>query len=550
MTDEITIVPLGGVGEIGKNMTAVQCGESIIVLDCGLMFPDEDMYGVDIVIPDTTWLLENAEKVQGIFLTHGHEDHIGALPYVLRDLKVPVWGTRLTLGLVRPKLEDQGIEDAGLNEVEAGDRVQAGPFEVEFVAVSHSIPDACSLAVHSPAGTVVLTGDFRFDPTPVDGRKADLSRFAELGREGVLALMSDSTNVERPGFGESERRLTDTFDRIFANSRGRIIVACFASNIHRIQQVADMTIKHNRQMAVIGRSMEQNVATARSLGYLQIPDWAMIDIKQIDSREPSQVTIMTTGSQGEPLSVLSRVAMDDHKKIRIEQGDTVIISAKPIPGNEALVQRVINNLFKRGAEVIYDDIEPVHVSGHANKEELRLMLGLVKPRYVVPVHGEYRHLAKYAEMAVESGYRSAEIIRPEIGDMIQLSQKAVKLVGRVESAGSVMVDGLGVGDVGDVSLRDRGHLASDGVLIVVASIDRSTGELLAGPDMISRGFMDDEEAFLAEAREKVTDLIRAMPPDTASDRAAARQDIRSALGKFVNSRTRRRPVIIPIVMDI
>lgn len=550
MTDEITIVPLGGVGEIGKNMTAVQCGDSIIVLDCGLMFPDEDMYGVDIVIPDIAWLLENAEKVQGIFLTHGHEDHIGALPYVLRDLKVPVWGTRLTLGLVRPKLDERGIEDAVLNEVEAGDRVQAGPFEVEFIAVSHSIPDACSLAVHSPAGTVILTGDFRFDPTPVDGRKADLSRLAELGREGVLALMSDSTNVERPGFGESERRLTDTFDRIFANSRGRIIVACFASNIHRVQQVADMTIKHNRQMAVIGRSMEQNVATARSLGYLQIPDWAMIDIKQIDSREPSQVTIMTTGSQGEPLSVLSRVAMDDHKKIRIEQGDTVIISAKPIPGNEALVQRVINNLFKRGAEVIYDDIEPVHVSGHANKEELRLMLSLVKPRYVIPVHGEYRHLAKYAEMAVESGYRSAEIIRPEIGDMIQLSQKAVKLVGKVESAGSVMVDGLGVGDVGDVSLRDRGHLASDGVLIVVASIDRGTGELVAGPDMISRGFMDDEEAFLAEAREIVTDLIKAMPPDTASDRTAARQDIRSALGKFVNSRTRRRPVIIPIVMDV
>jgi len=514
------------------------------------MFPDEDMYGVDIVIPDIAWLLENAEKVQGIFLTHGHEDHIGALPYVLRDLKVPVWGTRLTLGLVRPKLDERGIEDAVLNEVEAGDRVQAGPFEVEFIAVSHSIPDACSLAVHSPAGTVILTGDFRFDPTPVDGRKADLSRLAELGREGVLALMSDSTNVERPGFGESERRLTDTFDRIFANSRGRIIVACFASNIHRVQQVADMTIKHNRQMAVIGRSMEQNVATARSLGYLQIPDWAMIDIKQIDSREPSQVTIMTTGSQGEPLSVLSRVAMDDHKKIRIEQGDTVIISAKPIPGNEALVQRVINNLFKRGAEVIYDDIEPVHVSGHANKEELRLMLSLVKPRYVIPVHGEYRHLAKYAEMAVESGYRSAEIIRPEIGDMIQLSQKAVKLVGKVESAGSVMVDGLGVGDVGDVSLRDRGHLASDGVLIVVASIDRGTGELVAGPDMISRGFMDDEEAFLAEAREIVTDLIKAMPPDTASDRTAARQDIRSALGKFVNSRTRRRPVIIPIVMDV
>lgn len=550
MSDTLTLVPLGGVGEIGKNMTALMYDGRIIVMDAGLKFPDEEMYGVDIVIPDFSWLIENADRVEGVFLTHGHEDHIGALPYLLKQLSVPVWGTRLTLGLVRPKLDEHGIEDAVLNEVQAGDRVPAGPFEVEFIAVSHSIPDSCALAVHSPAGVFLHTSDFKFDPTPVDGRHTDVHRLAELGKDGVLALMSDCTNVERPGFCRSERMLSDTFDRIFARCNGRIIVACFASNIHRIQQVADISIKYNRQMAVIGRSMEQNVATARSLGYLQVPDWALLDIRQIESREPYQVTIMTTGSQGEPLSVLSRLAMDDHRKIRIQEGDTVIISARPIPGNENLVQRVINNLFKRGAQVIYDEVEPVHVSGHAHREELRLMVNLTRPKYVVPIHGEYRHLVKYAELLRETGYRASDIIPAEIGDIVEFTPQSARVAGKLPSCGSVMVDGLGVGDVGDVALRDRSHLASDGVLVVVASVDRKTGELLAGPDLLSRGFMDDEEAFLAEAREVVREIILALPPDSASDRSIAGQDVRSGLAKFVNSRTRRRPVIIPVIMEV
>lgn len=550
MTDKVTMIPLGGVGEIGKNMTALKHEDTIIVVDSGLMFPDEEMYGVDIVIPDISWLIENSEQVAGVFLTHGHEDHIGALPYVLKDLNVPVYGTRLTLGLVGPKLNERRIEGADLHEVEAGDRIQCGKLEVEYIAVSHSIPDSCCIAIHTPIGIFVHTSDFKFDPTPVDDRHTDIHRLAALGEEGVLALMSDSTNIERPGFCKSEGVLSTAFDHIFARARGRVIVASFASNIHRIQQVADISIKYNRQMAVVGRSMEQNVATARSLGYLQIPEWGLIDISQIGTRPPEQVTIMTTGSQGEPLSVLSRLAMDDHRKLRIEEGDIVIISATPIPGNENLVQRVINNLFKRGAEVIYDEIEPVHVSGHANREELRLMLNLTRPKFVVPIHGEHRHIVKYAQMVQESGYRSSDVVRAEIGDIIEFSRNSASIAGKVEKSGSVMVDGLGVGDVGDVALRDRGHLATDGVLIVVASIDKTSGELLAGPDLMSRGFMDDGEAFMTEAREMVRERIETMPPDAAADANAARMDVRDGLSRFVHQRTRRRPVIIPIIMEV
>lgn len=550
VADKLEIIPLGGVGEIGKNMIALRCRDSILVLDAGLMFPDEQMLGVDLVIPDISWLVENSGQVLGICLTHGHEDHIGALPYVLKDLNVPVWGTKLTLGFVSPKLDEHQIENPQLNEVSAGDRIQIGPFEVEFIRVSHSIPDACSLAIHTPVGLLVHTSDFKFDTTPVDGRHTDIARFAELGREGVLALTTDSTNVEKPGYSLSESVLWKTFDDIIGKVQGRVIVACFASNIHRIQQIADVSIKHNRQIAVVGRSMEQNVETARSLGYLQIPDWALVDISQIAQCDPEQITIVTTGSQGEPLSVLTRISMDDHRRVKVEEGDTVIISAKPIPGNESLVQRVINNLFKRGAKVIYNEIEPVHVSGHANKEELRMMLSLVRPRFIIPVHGEYRHLANYAEMAGESGYSSANIIRIEVGDILEITPESARITGKLDQPGSVMVDGLGVGDVGDIALRDRWHLANDGVLVVVVSIDSSTGQIVSGPDLMSRGLMDEEEDFLAEARDFVLERIEGMPPDAAGDASIAQRDIRDALAKFVNSRTRRRPVIIPIVMEM
>lgn len=548
--EAVTLIPLGGVGEIGKNMMVICHQGKMIVVDTGLMFPDEQMLGVDLVIPDISYLIDHSEDVAGIFLTHGHEDHIGALPYVLPDVPAKVYATRLTLGLVRGKLEERGLSDSLLQEVAAGDRIQAGPFEVEFIQVAHSIPDACALAIRTEAGTILHTSDFKFDPRPIDGRHTDIARFAEIGREGVLALTSDSTNIERQGFTRSESVLSDIFDRIFANTTGRIIAASFASNIHRIQQIADLSIKHNRQLAMVGRSMEQNVRIARELGYLQIPDWALLSIDEIDSREPGQITIMCTGSQGEPLSVLARLSMDDHRRLKIQDGDTVIISAKPIPGNENLVQRVINNLFKRGAIVIYDDIEPVHVSGHANREELRMMLNLAQPQYVVPVHGEYRHLVKYGEMAIETGYRSANVFRMEVGDVLELTRSGASVIGRLPHAGNVMVDGLGVGDVGDIALRDRWHLANDGVLIVVISIDQHTGRVLAGPDILSRGFMEDEEAFLAEAREIVSERLENISPEAATDPATAKLEIRSALAKFVNTRTRRRPVIIPTIMEV
>lgn len=550
VSDALVFVPLGGVGEIGKNMSAVQYGDDILVVDAGLMFPDEEMPGVDIVIPDIAWLLDNKEKVRGICLTHGHEDHIGALPYVLRDLDVPVYGTRLTLGLVRPKLAEHKLSDAGLQVVESGACVELGALEVEFIRVSHSIPDACSLAIRSPVGTIVLTSDFKFDQLPVDGRYTDVARFAQLGDEGVLALMSDSTNAEKPGYARSESVLSREFDRIFSEAPGRIICTSFASNIHRIQQIADLTVKYERQMAVVGRSMAQNVRTACDLGYLKIPEWAILEVERIPDRDPEKVVIMTTGSQGEPLSVLARISNDDHRRIKIIPGDTVVISAKPIPGNESLVYRVINNLFKRGARVIYDDVEPVHVSGHANREDLRMMLNLVRPRFVVPVHGEARHLYMYSQMAVETGYRSADVITLEVGNRLELTADSATVTGSLEQSGMVMVDGLGVGDVGDVALRDRGHLSTDGVLVVVATVDQLSGDLLDGPSIMSRGFMDDEEAFLAEAADAIRDHLRDIPRDAVKETATARLEIRNSLARFVNARTRRRPVIIPIVTEI
>lgn len=548
--NSLQIVPLGGVGEIGKNITAYKYGSDVLVVDCGLMFPDEEMLGVDLVIPDTTWLKDPSNNVVGVCLTHGHEDHIGSLPYFLKEFDVPVWGTPLTLGLVKSKLDEHKITNIKLNEVEAGDVIEAGPFSVEFVQVSHSIPDACSLAITTPLGVVVHTSDFKFDPTPVDGRLTDIGRFSELGRNGILALVTDSTNVEKPGFADSERLLGRTFDRLFSEARGRVIVACFASNLHRIQQVADASVKYGRQIAFVGRSMARNVDIACKLGYLDIPDWAFLDIDEISARPKDQVTIMTTGSQGEPLSALSRISMDDHRRISIEEGDLVVISAKPIPGNENLVMRVVNNLFRQGAQVVYSEIDMVHVSGHANQDELRMMLNLLDPDYVIPVHGEYRHMAKYREMARETGYEPHEILTMDIGDILQIDSDGAQVVGKIEQSGSVMVDGLGVGDVGDVSLRDRSHLASEGIIIAVVSIDKATGEILAGPELMSKGVMDEWESFLAEARERLMEHLSALPHDAIRDGATAKLEIRNALAKFVKSQIRRRPVIIPVVTEV
>lgn len=549
----MSIFPLGGVGEIGKNMTALKLQDKILIIDCGLMFPEEEMPGVDIVIPDFTYLVENKDQVLGLVLTHGHEDHIGAIPYFLREVPVPVWGTGLTLGLLSAKLDEHKLSDVTeLNSVEPGDTVKVGPFKVEFIRVSHSIPDAVALAIHTSVGTIVYTSDFKFDQTPVDNKIMDISRFARLGDEGVLILLTDSTNVEKPGFTPSERIVGQAFDDIFAQAEGRIIIATFASNIHRMQQVFNTAYKYNRTVAVIGRSMAQNSEIAERLGYLHIPDGTKIKLEDMEWLEPHQTVIITTGSQGEPLSALSRMAMDEHKKVKISAGDTVIISATPIPGNEDLVMRTINRLFRLGADVVYDLIKPVHVSGHGNQEDLKLMINLVKPKYIVPIHGEFRHFAKFIQLAEMMGYERENIIRVDIGDVIVTDGETVKVEGKVEPVGSVMVDGLGVGDVSDIELRDRRHLASDGIIIIVAGIDQTTGEITVGPDVMSRGFVVEEHAeeLMEEAKALVVEQISNMDLEEITEWSAVKADVRKAVAKFLYDRTRRRPMVVPIIMEL
>ena len=545
-------IPLGGVCEIGKNMSAIEYGDQILVIDCGLMFPDEDMLGVDIVIPDVTYLVENADKVQGIVLTHGHEDHIGALPYVLRQINLPIWGTRLTMGLVRAKLEEHGlVETTDMNEIEPGDTIKLGVFDIEFVRVSHSIPDGVGLAVHLPVGTIVHTGDFKFDQTPADGKFVDFARFAQLGEEGVLLLMSDCTNVEKPGHTPSERIVANAFEEIFSVSRGRIFIATFASNINRIQQAINTAVRFGRKVAIAGRSMARNTEIAQELGYLQIPPDTWIRLEDVKDYFPVEVVVLTTGSQGEPLSALTRMAMDEFPKVQVEPGDTVIISATPIPGNEDLVMRTINHLFKRGAEVIYDAITPVHVSGHANRDELKLMLNLTRPKYVVPVHGEYRHVVKYAELAQEMLIPGENIFKMEVGDILEVGPEGASITGKVPS-GDVLVDGIGVGDVGDVVLRDRRHLAQDGIFMIVVSVDKSTGALVAGPDLVSRGFvfMEEAEELIEEARQTVLDTIGGITVDAATEWSTVKDDVKRAVAKLLYARTHRRPIVIPVVMEI
>jgi len=550
--NKVRIIPLGGVSEIGKNMTAIEYDGKILVIDCGLKFPDDEMLGVDIVIPDVTYLLERKGDIEGIILTHGHEDHIGALPYVLRQMNVPIWGSKLTLGILKPKLDEHKLTDVvDTHEIEVGDRVIIGSFDVDTIRVSHSIPDGFGLAIRLPVGTIVHTGDFKFDQTPVDGKPADFSKFARIGAEGVLALMCDSTNVEKPGFVQSEQVVGGMFEQVFSKAMGKIIVATFASNINRIQQVIDTAARFGRKVAVAGRSMAQNIEIAERLGYLSIPEGTLIRLEDIPSLFPVEVVVMTTGSQGEPLSALTRIATNDHKKVKVDKGDTVIISATPIPGNEDLVSRTINRLFSRGAKVIYDGTPPVHVSGHANRDELKLMLNLTRPKYVIPVHGEPRHIARFRELATEMCIPAENVFGLEVGNVLEIDEDGARLNGSVTS-GDVLVDGIGVGDVGDIVLRDRRHLAYDGVFIIVASIDAETGELVAGPDIISRGFiyMEEAEELIEEARQVVLSTLDNLTVDAATELSTVKSDVRSAVAKLLYSRTHRRPMVIPIIMEI
>lgn len=549
--NKIQIIPLGGLGEIGKNMTVFRYGDDIILIDAGLMFPEDDMLGIDLVIPDFTYLIENKDKVRGIFLTHGHEDHIGALPYVLKQIDVPVYGTALTLGILQGRLKENGVSSEGLNVIKPGDKITAGAFRLEFIRVNHSIPDAVSIAIGTPIGTVIHTGDFKFDHTPVDGQVTQFNKFAEFGDRGVLALLADSTNAERPGVTPSEKMVGQTFDDEFRYAKNRIIVATFSSNVHRIQQVIDSAVKYKRKVAIIGRSMINVVNIALELGYLKAPEGVIIDIDETNNYTADKIVIITTGSQGEPMSALTRMAMNDHKKVGIMPGDTVIISATPIPGNEKLVARTIDHLYKLGAEVIYEKSNGVHVSGHASREEIKLMHNLVRPRFFIPVHGEYRHLIKHAGLAQDLGMPKENIVIGENGCIIELTRNSIGINGRIP-AGKILVDGLGVGDVGNIVLRDRRQLSQDGIMIVVVTIDKETCHVVSGPDIVSRGFVyvREAEGLMDDARDKVDSALRKCEENGISEWSVIKSTIRDSLGRFLYEKTRRRPMILPIIMEI
>lgn len=492
--DSVKVIPLGGLGEIGKNITAFEYGNEIVIIDCGISFPDEEMYGVDLVIPDITYLLNNKDKVKAIFLTHGHEDHIGSLPYILQQLNRPVYGTALTLGIVENKLKEHNmLSDCELNKVEAGDIVELKNLKIEFIRNTHSIADSCSIAIHTPVGVILHTGDFKIDYTPIDGLVMDFHRIAELGKKGVLLLMADSTNVQRKGHTISEKSIGETLTKIFSNAKGRVIVATFASNIHRMQQIIDASIEYGRKVAFSGRSMENISKVAMDLGYLHIPETYLITVDEMKNYPNEQITIITTGSQGEPMAALARIAYSNHRKIAIEPKDLFIISASPIPGNEKLISRVINELFKKGADVIYEALEEVHVSGHAYEEELKLIHILVHPKYFMPVHGEYRHLKRHVDLAMELGMERENIFSLETGQVLEISHEEAKVSGKVRT-GSIFVDGIGVGDVGNIVLRDRRYLAQDGMLTIVVTLEKESYSVIAGPDVITRGFIYVKES--------------------------------------------------------
>lgn len=547
----LRIIPLGGLGEIGKNMTAYEYENDLIVVDLGSIFPSEDMPGVDLVIPDTTYLEKNASRLRGYFITHGHEDHIGASPYVLPRIPAPVYGTRLTLALIEHKLKEHRVNGIPMHVIRPGDRVDAGAFSVEFIHVSHSITGAVALAIHTPVGTVVHTGDFKIDYTPIDDHKIDLGRFAELGNQGVLAMLADSTNIERPGYTMSERTVGETFVKYFQQADGRIIVAMFASNIHRIQQVVDAAVRFNRKVCMIGRSMVNVSKVAMQLGELTIPEGRLISADDLERYDDNEIVVITTGSQGETMSGLARMAFAEHKKLTIRETDMVIISATPIPGNEKSVSRVINQLYRTGANVIYEALADVHVSGHACQEELKLMHTLVRPQFFIPVHGEYRHLHHHANLAKALGMDEEHVHIPQEGEVIELSPSSMCVSGTVTS-GEVLIDGLGIGDVGNVVLRDRKHLSQDGLLIVVLAVDHETGAVVSGPDIISRGFVYVRESddLFEGARAAVSQALKAYPTIASGDWNAVKGSIREALQRYVYSTLKRSPMILPIISEI
>lgn len=548
---KIQIIPLGGLGEIGKNMTVIRFGDDIIVIDSGLMFPEDDMLGIDLVIPDISYLLDNRDLVRAIVLTHGHEDHIGALPYVLKQLNVPVYGTRLTLGILEGKLKESNIAGTNLIPVKASDEVQIGAFTVGFIHVSHSIADSVALSIKTPIGTIVHTGDFKFDQTPVDGKVTNFHKLAELGDQGVLVLLADSTNAEHAGYTMSEKSVGVSFDESFSNAKGRIIIASFSSNIHRVQQAIDTACKYKRKVAILGRSMINVVTIASDLGYLTIPEGTVIDIDEIKNYPPSGVVIITTGSQGEPMSALTRMAMSDHRKVDIAPGDTIIISATPIPGNEKLVSRTIDYLLRQGADVIYEKTSGIHVSGHASQEELKLMHNLIRPQFFIPVHGEFRHLIKHSKLAQELGMPKDHIFISENGQVMEFTPEKGSVVGKV-TAGVVLVDGLGVGDVGNIVLRDRRQLSQEGILIVVITMDKQHGSVLAGPDIVSRGFVyvRESEQLMDEAKVKVRQTLEKCELNNITEWATIKSNVRDTLGKYLYEKTRRRPMILPIIMEV
>lgn len=547
------IIPLGGLDEIGKNMTAYECGNDIFIVDCGLAFPDDEMLGIDLVIPDVTWLEKNKDRVRGIVLTHGHEDHIGGLPYVLKVVNMPVFGSKLTLGILEGKLKEHGLTGkVQLNVVSPGDKAKFGCMSVEFINVTHSIAGSLALAITTPAGLIVQTGDFKIDCTPILGDMIDLARFGELGKEGVLALLMDSTNVERPGYSMSERKVGESFDGLFQRAQNkRIIIATFASNVHRVQQIVNAAKYYGRHVAISGRSMVNVCSIATELGYLDIPEGLVVDLDVINRYPPEKMVIITTGSQGEAMSALYRMAFSDHNKIVVGPNDFIIISASPIPGNEKTVSKMVNELMKLGAEVVYEQLEEIHASGHACQEELKIMLGLTKPKFFIPVHGEQKHLRKNMKLGISMGIDPKNILITEIGKVIELTPTSCKVVGTVP-AGRVLVDGLGVGDVGSIVLRDRKHLAQDGLIVVVATINGGDGALVSGPDIVSRGFVyvRESESLMDETRRAAREVLIDCADSGITEWGTIKTRVKDALSKLLYEKTKRSPMILPVIMEV
>ena len=551
-TSRLRFIPLGGLGEVGKNMAVVEYGDDIILIDVGMGFPEEEMFGVDLVLPDISYLEGKRERIKGIFITHGHEDHIGGLPWLLSQINAPIYGTPLSLGLISNKLRERNkLAEADLRTVQAGDTIDAGAFQVEFVHVCHSIPDACLLAVHTPLGTIIHTGDFKLDPTPIDGFLTDYQTLGRLGREGVLGLFTDCVHVETPGYTPSEQEVGKTLGPIIANAPGRVIIATFASLISRVQQIMDIGYKYNRKIALLGRSLENNVQVAVELGYLNIPKGVLVSVADTAKLFDNEVLVICTGAQGEPTSALSRIANDDSRYWSVKRGDTYILSASPIPGNETSVGRVINNLFSKGADVIYSSLARVHVSGHASQEEHKLMLNLLRPKYVIPIHGERRHLELYSKIAQSVGIAQSNIFFVDNGSVVELNEEEAAIVGRVP-AGNVFVDGLSVGEVGQVVVRDRQLLARDGILLVVVSVDRQSGQIMAGPDIVTRGFVYAAEAgeLLENNKEQVRKALTHQNSNTPPEWSYLNKKIRDTVSQYLYEQTKRRPMVLPVVMEV